>query len=230
VTFSILACVPGPPGPAGALLGVATASRSLAVGHSVPAVLPGVGVMVSQSWTNPALRSEILDALERGAEPAEALAALPRLDAEYPLRQLGIVAASGAMASFTGVECSPWAGERRQETGTACVLAVGNLLTGPDVLDATVATLAAQLADGGSATDLAGLLVEALVAGQREGGDRRGQQSAAVVVAAGGDVRRPPDLDVDLRVDDHVDPLGELARLVDLRTTLGGLPLRPRTA
>lgn len=226
MTFSVLVAVP-----ARGLLGVASASRSLAVGHSVPAVQPGVGAVASQSWTNPALRGLGLDALESGASPAAYVASLPGLDADAPWRQVGVVGADGSAAAHTGDDCSPWAGDRLLERPAGTVLVLGNLLTGAEVLEAAADAVAGAIGEVAGPTDLAAALVGALEAGQHHGGDRRGQQSAALVVGAGGPTgRHPPDLEVDLRVDDDAEPIAELARLVDLRTRAGGLPLRPRRA
>jgi uncharacterized Ntn-hydrolase superfamily protein len=113
------------------------------------------------------------------------------------------------------------------------VLAVGNLIAGPDVLDAVVDALAQGAVRSGpaSAIELAALMVDALVAGQERGGDVRGEQSASLVVGSGAvQPHTPPDLDVDLRVDDAARPLVELGRLLDVRTRSGGLPVTPRRA
>jgi uncharacterized Ntn-hydrolase superfamily protein len=225
MTFSLVVAVP-----THQLLGVASASRSLAVGHSVPALVPGVGAVASQSWTNRALRSLALDALERGDSPAAYVAALPALDPDHRWRQVGVVDAAGAAAGHTGAACSAWAGECLADGADGTVLALGNLLTGPVVVEATAAAAASRLGDVARPTDLATVLVDALAAGQDGGGDRRGQQSATVLVGSGPRQRhRPPDLDVDLRVDDADRPIDELARLLGLRIRSGGLALRPRT-
>lgn len=227
MTFSVLVSLP-----ARHLLGAGCASRSLAVGHSVPAVVPGVGVVVSQAWTNRSLRGRGLAALRRGETPAAYVASLPALDSEHAWRQVAVVAADGTPADHTGADCSAWAGARQAGIGAATVLAVGNLLPGPEVLDAAVAAAVDRLARDTtpSALGLAECLVAGLVAGQERGGDLRGEQSAAVMVGSGpvqGYV--PPDLDVDLRVDDARQPLAELARLLQVRTRSGGLPVTPRT-
>jgi uncharacterized Ntn-hydrolase superfamily protein len=226
MTFSFVVALPGQQ-----LLGVATASCSLAVGHSVPAVLPGVGAVVSQSWTNPALRGLGLAALERGASPASYLAGLAGLDPDHTWRQVGLVDAAGAAAAHTGPDCSGWAGHRLATVPDGTALGLGNLVVGPEVVEAGLGAITTSLDTVASATGLAELLVAALAAGQARGGDRRGQQSAAVVVGHGPrQPQQPADLEVDLRVDDAEQPVVELARLVGVRVRTGGLPLRPRTA
>ena len=219
MTFSVLVAEP-----TAGWLGAATASRSLGVGNGVPAVWPGVGAAVSQSWTNRSLRGRALAAVAAGAPPEEALAAALATDPGASLRQAAVVTVTGEVADFTGEECSAWAGARvvsGADGGGLRGLACGNLLADARTLEDAVSVLdAARPRDP---ADLAAVLLHALRAGQRAGGDVRGEQSAAVVVGAGGAQQwHPPDLDVDLRVDDHERPLDELGRLLGL--------LRPRTA
>ncbi|WP_403023316.1 DUF1028 domain-containing protein [Salinibacterium sp. GXW1014] len=208
--------------PASRTLAVATASYSLAVGKAVPAVLPGIGAVVSQAYTNTRLRGPLLRMLESGHSPAAALAELPRLDADPAHRQVGLLAAEGTHAAHTGGDCSDWAGHR----SAPGILVLGNLLAGPEVVDGMLASLTASplvdslLASGADAAahDLARRAVSALRAGLAAGGDRRGQQSAALQIATGErDPDWPPALTVDLRVDDHGHPLDELDRMLDLK-------------
>ncbi|MGA4668827.1 DUF1028 domain-containing protein [Propionibacteriaceae bacterium Y1923] len=193
-------------------LGVASATRTLSVGAAVPAGAPGVGVIASQAWTNRSLRGLGLALLAAGTEPDEVLERLHHADPDFRLRQVGLVDALGRVAAHTGADCTDHAGHR---TGDGWVV-LGNLLTGPGVLDAMAERVAAGLA---AHQDLAGLLVDVLRVGERAGGDRRGRQSAALLVV---DAHRPdhpvtpPETLVDLRVDDHADPVTELARLVVL--------------
>ncbi|QEE60772.1 DUF1028 domain-containing protein [Salinibacterium sp. dk2585] len=208
--------------PASRTLAVATASFSLAVGKAVPAVLPGIGAVVSQAYTNTRLRGPLLRMLESGQHPAAALAKLAILDTDPARRQVGLLAADGSHAAHTGTDCSDWAGHR----SAPGILVIGNLLTGPDVVDGMLASLTTSplvtsaLVSGADAAahDIARRAVSALRTGLAAGGDRRGQQSSALQVAAGGrDSDWPPALTVDLRVDDHGHPLDELDRMLDLK-------------
>jgi uncharacterized Ntn-hydrolase superfamily protein len=129
------------------------------------------------------------------------------------MRQAGIVDARGGTATFTGEGCMDWAGGR---TGPGYA-AQGNILTGPDVVDA--------LADTFSSTSgpLAERLLAALLAADRAGGDRRGRQSACIVVReVGGGYGGNNDILYDLRVDDHLDPVPEVGRLYDIHRLLFG--------
>jgi uncharacterized Ntn-hydrolase superfamily protein len=135
-------------------------------------------------------------------------------------RQLGIVDAAGGSAAWTGSGCSAWAGHR---TG-ADYAAQGNILTGPDTVDALAETFAAT-AGGPFATRL----LDCLAAAQSAGGDRRGQQSASLlVVERNGGYAKLSDVRVDLRVDDHERPIEELRRLYGLHDRLFGRTPRER--
>ncbi|MFV0452430.1 MAG: DUF1028 domain-containing protein [Propioniciclava sp.] len=185
--------------------GVATATCTLAVGASVPAVAPGVGAVASQAWTNRSLRSLGLDALRDGRTPQEAIRVMRTADDGFGYRQVAVVGASGATASHTGEEVTGWAGSI---AGDGWVV-LGNYLVGPPVLEAMATVMRSEGEDFGA------LLVRALVAGQAAGGDSRGRQSAALALAQHGEIdAAPPDLWCDLRVDDdRTDPAAELARL-----------------
>lgn len=201
MTFSIVAR-------SGDTLGVATATCTLAVGAAVPAAAPGVGAVATQARTNRAFRSRGLELLRAGVAAPDVLAVLGEEDAGFPQRQVALLDAGGRGAVWTGPECLPWAGGWVRPD----VALAGNLLTGREVLEAMDAAFAAA-----PDAPLATRLLAALTAGDRAGGDRRGRQSAAVVVVAGTDDGGwPPDAVVDLRVDDHRDPVGELGRLLDL--------------
>lgn len=225
VTFSLVARDDD-----GRALGVATASKYLAVGATVPAVAAGVGAMVTQAHTNVAYREAALRHLRAGADAATTVERLTAPDPGRALRQVAVLGTAGEPAAWTGDGCSAWAGQR---VGPGLV-AVGNLLTGADVLDATVATFRATTGT------LARRLLAGLAAGDAAGGDRRGRQSAALVVVAGdadglGRLRTPAR--VDLRVDDHPAPVAELGRLLALHELLTGepdaaaaVPLAPSTA
>ncbi len=188
-------------------LGVAVQSKFLAVGAVVPYARAGVGAVATQSYANLLYGPEGLALLEQGLSPEEVIARLTAADPDARLRQVGIVDAQGRAAAFTGEGCFAWAGHRVGEN----VAVQGNILVGPETVDAMYETFLATRGD------LATRLVAALAAGQEAGGDRRGQQSAALlVVREGGSYGGFTDRYIDLRVDDHPRPIDELARLLDL--------------
>ena len=188
-------------------LGVAVQSKFLAVGSLVPWAKAGVGAIATQSALNAAYGSEGLRLLANGWSAPEALNHMVAMDSEADLRQVLIVDAAGRAAAFTGAKCYEWAGHIVGD-GYACA---GNILVSRDTVEAMARTF--ETTDG----PLAHRLVAALAAGQAAGGDRRGQQSAAVLVVrtAGGYAART-DRYVDLRVDDHPQPIAELQRLLKL--------------
>jgi uncharacterized Ntn-hydrolase superfamily protein len=201
-TFSIVACdsVNGD-------LGVAVQSKFLAVGSVVPWARAGVGAVATQSFANTAYGPEGLRLMAAGWTAQEALKHLLDMDPEANQRQVSLVDASGRAASFTGTSCFNWAGHLIGE-GYACA---GNILVGQDTVQAMASTF--ETTQG----PLALRLVTALAAGQAAGGDSRGQQSAAVlVVRTGGGYGGRNDRFIDLRVDDHSEPIAELRRLLDL--------------
>lgn len=189
--------------------GVAVASKFLAVGAAVPAARAGVGAIATQADANVAFKRSALVGLGDGAIAAVVLAGLLADDDGRDHRQVGIVDASGAAASHTGSACIAWAGGLTGEG----VAIQGNCLAGEEV----VVAMHAAWRDSDAAAPLGDRLLAALAAGDRAGGDRRGRQSAALLVVrdgagyGGGD-----DIAADLRVDDHVDPVAELARLLAL--------------
>ncbi len=185
-------------------LGVAVASKFLAVGSVVPWACAGVGAIATQAWANVGYGSDGLALLETGVDPSAAIERLTAADEGRIHRQLGMVDASGRSATYTGSGCFPWAGGRAVE-GLA---AQGNILTGPEVVDALVETFVATT---GSLTDR---LLAALLAADRAGGDARGRESAAIlIVRADAGYNGGNDRWIDLRVDDHPDPVPELGRL-----------------
>jgi uncharacterized Ntn-hydrolase superfamily protein len=208
-TYSICAC-----DPAAGQWGVATQSKFLAVGSVVPWAAAGVGAIATQSYANPRYGPEGLELLGAGLTADEVVERLTSADEESALRQLGVVDSSGRAASFTGAGCHAWAGGR---TGTGYA-AQGNILVSAETVDALAETFAAT---GGK--PLAERLLDCLDAAQAAGGDSRGQQSAALlVVEAGGGYAGLSDVLVDLRVDDHAEPLAELRRLSELHQLLFG--------
>lgn len=192
-------------------LGIAVQSKFLAVGAVVPWARANVGAVATQSWANTTYGPQGLDLLAQGMSPEEVIASLIAGDAQADQRQAGIVDAQGRSATFTGSGCNAWAGG---VTGPSFA-AQGNILVG----EATVAAMAEtfQQASG----PLWHRLVAALAAGQRAGGDSRGQQSAALlVVRENGGYSGFNDRMIDLRVDDHPQPIEELARLVQIHELL----------
>ncbi len=203
MTFSIVARSAD-----GRQYGVAVASKFLAAGSAVPAVEAGVGALATQSYANLAYRPQGLAMLRTGVAAADAVAGLTAADPEQATRQLGVVAAAGDGATFTGEACHAWAGGR---VGGGYAIQ-GNILTGPEVV---VAMESAWLAHPDER--FGERLLIALGAGDEAGGDRRGRQSAALLVAEkGGGYAGLSDTSVDLRVDDHPDPVADIRRLLRL--------------
>jgi len=212
VTFSIVARSAD-----GRSLGVAVASKFLAVGAMVPAAGSGVGALATQAFANLAYRPQGLALLRTGVAAADVVAALTTADPGRAHRQVGVVGPAGPGATYTGGECMDWA---CGVVGDGYA-AQGNILAGPQVVEAIERAWLA----GDPAAPLARRLYDALVAGDAAGGDRRGRQSAAVyVVSPGGGYGGTGDVAVDLRVDDHPDPVTELGRLLDVHALLFGRP------
>ena len=189
--------------------GVAVASKFLAVGAAVPAAGADIGALATQSYANLAYRPQGLALLRTGVAAAGVVAGLTAADPGRDQRQLGVVGPTGDGATYTGSGCHDWAGG---VTGDGYAIQ-GNILAGPEV----VARMATAWQRGDPAAPLARRLVAALAAGDLAGGDRRGRQSAALlVVARGQGYGGTSDVVVDLRVDDHPEPVPELVRLLDL--------------
>jgi len=202
MTFSIVA-----QDPRNGDLGIAVQSKFLAVGAAVPWAQAGVGAIATQAWANLSYGSQGLERLAAGATAQQVIDALTAADEGRALRQVGIVDSQGRAASYTGAECTEWAGHVVGE-GFACQ---GNIL----VSEATIQSMAKSFQE--ATGELAERLVAALAAGQSAGGDRRGRQSAALlVVRAGGSYGGYNDRYIDLRVDDHPHPIEELAKLLRL--------------
>jgi uncharacterized Ntn-hydrolase superfamily protein len=208
VTFSLVACDPD-----AREWGVVVASKFLAVGAVVPWARAEVGAIATQAYANVAYGPDGLALLAAGHGAQEVVDRLTAPDREREQRQLGVVDAAGAAATFTGRGCLDWAGGRAGD-GYA---APGNILTGPDVVEAMAAAFDAA---GGT---LAERLLIALAAGDAAGGDRRGRQSAAILVCrAGAGYGGATDVLCDLRIDDHADPVAELRRLHAVHVLLFG--------
>ncbi|MFV0463806.1 MAG: DUF1028 domain-containing protein [Nostocoides sp.] len=211
MTFSIVAID-------GDAAGVAVASRFLAVGSVVPGARAGVGAVATQSFAKGSYIPDLLSALAAG-EPADvALRRLAALDDGAAERQVGVVG-SVDQASMTGADCMPWAGGVTGRTGDQAYAIQGNVLVGEQV----VRDMERAWLDSVGQT-LPRRLLAAVTAGDRAGGDRRGKQSAALYA-----VRPDAGYDrngvlADLRVDDHAEPVAELARLADLAELYFGEP------
>jgi uncharacterized Ntn-hydrolase superfamily protein len=207
MTFSIVGHLPDTADGGALSMGVAVASKFLAVGAAVPAAAADIGAIATQAFANLAYRPDGLRLLGEGRSAQETLDALIAEDVGRDQRQAGVVDAAGRSATFTGPACHDWAGGR---TGDGYAVQ-GNILTGPDVVEAM------EKAWLGGEGRLADRLLTALTAGDLAGGDRRGRQSAALlVVRRAGGYGGTSDVEVDLRVDDHPDPVPELRRLLDL--------------
>ncbi|SDN31495.1 Uncharacterized conserved protein, Ntn-hydrolase superfamily [Psychrobacillus sp. OK028] len=188
-------------------LGIAVASKFLSVGAVVPFAKAGVGAIATQSWANLDYGINGLEMLQKGLSPEEVLKELVASDDKSGARQVGIVDASGRSAVFTGEDCFEWAGGFSEENFAV----QGNLLVSEDTVNAMKEVF---LQNEGS---LAERLLSALQAGDIAGGDKRGKQSAAIlVVKENGSYGGYTDRYIDLRVDDHADPVKELARLLKL--------------
>jgi uncharacterized Ntn-hydrolase superfamily protein len=200
--------------------GVATQSKFLAVGSVVPWAVPGVGAVATQAYANPRYGPEGLRLLAEGLSAPEVVARLTDEDEGRADRQLGVVDGQGLGATYTGADCMDWAGGLAGP-GFA---AQGNILVGEETVAALAMTFTAS--DG---QPLAERLLECLAAAQSAGGDRRGQQSAALlVVEKNGGYAGLSDSLVDLRVDDHEQPVAELARLYAMHSLLFGKTPRER--
>jgi uncharacterized Ntn-hydrolase superfamily protein len=187
--------------------GVIVQSKFLAVGSVVPWAEAKVGAVATQAWANPRYGPEGLELLREGRSADEVVQALVGADDGHDDRQLGVVDAHGGSGTYTGSACFDWAGGR---TG-AGYAAQGNILVSGATVDALAETFEA------SSGPLAERLIAALGAGEDAGGDSRGRQSAALlVVSPEGGYGGLSDTAVDLRVDDHPEPIEELTRLYRL--------------
>lgn len=186
--------------PASGALGVAIATRFFAVGALCPHAESGVGVLSTQALVNPHYGREGLRLLREGVPAEEVVSRLTGPDEGREQRQLHVIDAAGRVAQHTGKACVEWSGA---VSGNGYSVA-GNMLAGEKVVRET-----ARAFDS-STRPLAERLIGALEAGEAAGGDRRGRQSAALIVCSTEDYA-----DLDLRVDDHADPLAELRRLYE---------------
>lgn len=185
-------------------LGAAVQSHWFSVGSGVNWARPGVGAVCTQAFAEIAYGPRLLDRLAAGEAPAAALAAELEADEQRELRQVAVVSAAGEVAVHTGSRCVAFAGDAAGD-GFSCQ---ANMMATETVWGAMAEAFA------GAGGPLARRLLAALEAGEAAGGDARGRQSAALVVApAEGEPWRHT---VELRVEDHPEPLTELARLLDV--------------
>ncbi|MFW5920583.1 MAG: DUF1028 domain-containing protein [Polyangiales bacterium] len=194
--------------PATGELGCAVQSHFFSVGPLVPWVEAGVGAVATQAMVEPSYGPRGLELMRAGDSASDALAALLEEDAQREVRQVAMVDPSGGVAAHTGAKCIAEAGHRAGEGSSV----QANMMRAPTVPGAMARAF--ETTEG----DLADRMVAALHAAEREGGDIRGKQSAAIVVHKGTSTGRPwHDRRFDLRVEDHPEPLDELARLVRLQ-------------
>jgi uncharacterized Ntn-hydrolase superfamily protein len=194
VTWSIIARDPET-----GKFGIAVATRFFAVGALVPHARCQVGAVATQALVNPLFGIDGLALLRAGNSAVEVVAALVAGDGGRDHRQLHVMDAAGRTAAHTGAACIDWCGDRSRED----LSIAGNMLAGPRVLDDTWTAYTAN-----ASLSFPRRLIAALRAGEAAGGDKRGKQSAALLIQ--GEEEWP---DLDLRVDDHPDPLAELERL-----------------
>jgi uncharacterized Ntn-hydrolase superfamily protein len=216
MTFSIVARSAD-----GRQFGVAVASKFLAAGAVVPAAAAGRdgrpgAALATQALANVGYKAAGLELLTAGKSAKETVEALTGADEQAAHRQLGVVDAEGRAATYTGSECMAWAGGA---TGYGYAIQ-GNILAGSRVV--------ALMEEAWLASDprgpLSRRLLAALAAGDAVGGDSRGKQSAGLLVVAPGEGYDGSDELVDLRVDDHAEPVAELARLLYLHDLVYGKP------
>ena len=179
--------------------GIAVATRFFAVGARVPHIAAGIGAVATQALVNPYYGIDGVKLLREGRAPGEIVATLLAADSGRETRQLHIMDATGRIASHTGRECVDWCGHIQ---GDGFSIA-GNMLAGAAVLDDTATAYVAN-----AKLPFARRLIAAMFAGEAAGGDKRGKQSAALLIHGEEEWSA-----LDLRVDDHADPLRELERL-----------------
>ncbi|MBI9044692.1 MAG: DUF1028 domain-containing protein [Anaerolineaceae bacterium] len=192
-------------------MGVAVQSHYFSVGSIVGYGEAGVGVVASQSIADPSYGHLGLSLMKAGKTPEEALKALTSVDKNQDGRQVAMMDASGRIAAHTGERCIDFAGHELVEGEGFSVQA--NMMENASVWGAMGA--AYRKADG----DLADRMMAALQAAQDAGGDVRGKQSAAMLIVAGESTGRPwigADIVLDLRVEDHAEPILELKRLISM--------------
>ena len=191
--------------PATGQLGMAVHSKTIAVGSRTRGGKGGVAIIAHQSASNPMYSAIGIELLEAGMLPQQALDMMLRSDERRDNRQVAILDIQGRTAAFTSATISDWKGHRCGEN----YCAQGNTLAGPEVVDAMAQSFAS------STGPLAERLLGALEAGQARGGDRRGVQSASLMILRPLAIQGYGDRELDLRVDEHREPFGELRRILN---------------
>ncbi len=194
MTWSIIA-----KDPATGHIGIAVTTCAFAVGARVPFIATGVGAIATQAFVNPFYGSRGLELLKAGAGAADVVRIVTGSDEGRSDRQVHVLDGQGHFATYTGDSCVPWAGHLVRGHFSVA----GNMLAGPRVIEESARVFARE-----SAMPFARRLIAALDAGQAAGGDKRGKQSAAILIHDGEEYPL-----IDIRVDDHAEPLAELARL-----------------
>lgn len=180
-------------------IAVAVATKFFAVGARVPHIEPQKGAVCTQALVNPLYGPRGLRLIREGVGAVDIVRLLTAPDEGREHRQLHVMAADGRFAAHTGADCVPWCGHWIGEDMSVA----GNMLAGPQVLAETVRAFRES-----ASLPLPRRLIAAMKAGERVGGDKRGKQSAALLIYGDQDYS-----ELDLRVDDHIEPLLELARL-----------------
>jgi uncharacterized Ntn-hydrolase superfamily protein len=188
--------------------GIAVQSKFLSVGAVVPWAKANVGAIATQSWANTSFGPKGLSLLEAGFSPEQVVEILVKNDEARDLRQFAVIDAQGNTAAYTGKGCFNWAGHVN-DRNFSCQ---GNILVSQDTVEAM-----ADSFKNSEGRPLAERLITALDDGQNAGGDSRGKQSAAVlIVKENGGYGGYNDRALDIRVDDHPEPIKELQRLYEL--------------
>jgi uncharacterized Ntn-hydrolase superfamily protein len=183
-------------------IGIAVSTCAFAVGARVPFIATGIGAVASQAFVNPFYGYRGLELLRAGATAQDVIRIVTEADEGRGQRQLHVMDRAGRFDGYTGTDCVPWCGHLIRDTFSVA----GNMLAGPEVVEETARVFAAS-----SDLPLPRRFLRALQAGEAAGGDKRGKQSAAILIH---DEEEYPYLDI--RVDDHADPLAELARLEEV--------------
>jgi len=185
--------------------GIAVATRFFAVGARVPFIAAGIGAVATQALVNPFYGTDGLALLRDGRSADDVVAMLIAADAGRDYRQVHVMDAAGRVAAHTGTACIDWCGHLAGDGFSVA----GNMLAGKAVIEDTAAAYLANIA-----APLPQRLIAAMHAGEAAGGDKRGKQSAALLIHG-----EEAWSDLDLRVDDHPDPLAELDRLEQMSRT-----------
>jgi len=180
-------------------IAIAVATKFFAVGARVPYIAPRKGAIATQALLNPLYGTDGLELIRHGVGAEDVVRILTARDEGRAHRQLHAVGKDGKFAAYTGDSCVPWCGHWIGDDFSVA----GNMLAGPQVVSETVRVMRER-----TDLELPRRLITALKAGEKVGGDKRGKQSAALVIYGNDEWS-----ELDLRVDDHVEPLLELARL-----------------